>query len=213
MSLTLLITADFHGDEELKDATIKEANNGDYDLYLNLGDFMDEEYAEELFNQIEIPGLGCIGNRDAHFSQEFMDGPVPVYRLVDAKIDDDFLLILIGGNFPKEIREQVIDLIENQEDSSKIIIGSHHPPRRTGDLIHSGKRIGFDEFRQIIMRHKPALWACGHVHEDYGEFELLKTKILNASSHDSGKGYKVEMKENGGVKKIEEVKLVDKKQG
>jgi len=43
MALKILITSDFHAKEDLKEAAIEEANNGDYDIYLNLGDYIDQE--------------------------------------------------------------------------------------------------------------------------------------------------------------------------
>lgn len=211
MSLKIFVTSDFHGKEELKEAAIEEANNGDYDIYLNLGDYIEEEYAEDLFNRIEIPALGCTGNRDMHFSEEFLDGPTPVYNFLEADIDEEYLLILIGGNFPDDIKEKVINLIEEHGDSSKVIIGSHYPPHKVGDKIHSGRRIGFEQFREIIIRHKPLLWMNGHVHEDFGERQLMNTKVLNAASEETGKGFSVTIKENG-IEKVEEIDLLDKAQ-
>ena len=107
MGLKILLTSDFHADEDLKEAAIEEANNGDYDIFLNLGDYMSEEYAEDLFNSIDIPALGTTGNRDAHFSEEFLDGDAPVYSFLEADIDDEYLLILVGGDFPDDIKEQI----------------------------------------------------------------------------------------------------------
>jgi Icc-related predicted phosphoesterase len=91
-------------------------------------------------------------------------------------------------------------------DSDKLIVGSHYPPKKVGDKIDTGRRIGFEQFRKMIMRHKPVLWMNGHVHEDFGERELMKTKVLNAASYDSGKAYSVEI-ENGEVD-VEEIDLL-----
>lgn len=209
MSLKILVTGDFHAKEDLKEAAIEEANSGDYDLYINLGDYMDEEYAEELFERIEIPGIGCTGNRDMMFDSEFLDdGEVPVYNFLEANIDNEYLVILIGGDFPENVKEDVTELIESHGDSSKVIIGSHYPPKKVGDRIHSGRRIGFDQFRELIMRHKPAVWMNGHVHEDFGERSLLGTMVLNAASEETGKGFAVTIGDNGGVEEVEEVELV-----
>ncbi len=208
MSLKILVTSDFHAKENLKQAAIKEANSGDYDLYINLGDYMDESYAEDLFDKIEIPGIGCTGNRDMMFSNQFLDGPVPVYNFLEAEIDDEYLVILIGGDFPEDVKKKVSDLIEDHGDSSKVIVGSHYPPKKLGDKVHSGKRIGFDQFRELIIRHKPALWMNGHVHEDFGRNSLMGTEVINAAAEETGKAYSVEINEDGGVDSIEEVELV-----
>lgn len=208
MGLKILFTSDFHADETLKQAAIEEANSGDYDIFLNLGDFMDEDFARDLLESIDIPALGCTGNRDMHFSKEFLDESVPVYNFLEADIDDDFLLILIGGDFPEDVKAQVEELLEDR-DPSKVIIGSHYPPKKMKDRIHTGERVGFEQFRELMIKYKPALWASGHIHEDFGRDSLFSTEFINTASEESKKGYSVEMNEEGGVKSIEEVNLID----
>lgn len=206
--MKILVTSDFHAKEDLKEAAIEEANNGDYDLFINLGDYMSEEYAEELFDGIEIAAIGTTGNRDMMFSQEFLDGTTPVYNFLEADIDDEYKLILIGGDFPEDVKKEVEELIEDS-DSDKVIVGSHYPPKKVGDRVHSGKRIGFDQFRELIIKHKPAVWMNGHVHEDFGERELMGTKVLNAAAEETGKAFAVTMGDEGGVEEVEEITLVE----
>lgn len=208
MGLKLLVTSDFHADQDLMEAAIEEANNGDYDIFLNLGDFMDEDYAEELFDSIDIPALGCTGNRDMMFSDEFMDGSVPVYNFLEADIDDEYFIVLIGGDFPEDIKDKLDELLEDR-DNSKVIVGSHYPPKKINDRVHSGKRIGFEQFREILIKHKPALWASGHVHEDFGQKKLFGTHAINAASLDTGKAYSVTIGDEGGVEQLQEVTLVE----
>lgn len=209
MSLKLLITSDFHAKEDLKEAAIEEANSGDYDIFLNLGDYMNQDYADDLFERIEIPALGCTGNRDMGFDADYLDSDAPVYSFLEADIDDEYLLILIGGDFPEDIKQQVSELIEEHGNPSKVIIGSHYPPKKLGDRIHSGKRIGFEQFRELIIKYKPALWASGHVHEDFGEESLFDTKFINTAAEQTGKAYSVTIGDEGGVEEIEEITLVD----
>mgnify|MGYP006268636393 FL=1 len=207
MGLKILVTSDFHAKEDLKEAAIEEANSGDYDLYLNLGDFIDPDYAEELFDRIEIPGLGTTGNRDL-FDDEEMIEKAPVFHFLEADVDDEYLVILIGGDFPDDIKEQVTEIIEEHGDSSKVIIGSHYPPLKLGDRIHSGDRIGFEQFRELILKQKPAVWANGHVHEDFGERSLLGTTVLNAAAEETGKAFSVTIGDEGGVEEVEEIDLL-----
>ncbi|MFB6245315.1 MAG: metallophosphoesterase [Candidatus Nanohaloarchaea archaeon] len=209
MSLKILFTSDFHADEELLEAAVQEANSGGYDLFVNLGDFMEKEYAEELFERVEISGLGCTGNRDMFFDDEFLDDDsVPVYNFLEADIDGEYKLVLIGGDFPDDINEEVHE-IAKEVDSEKLMIGSHYPPKKLNDRIHSGDRIGFEEFREIIMREKPAAWVSGHVHEDFGRDSLLGTEALNAAADETGKAWSVTIGEDGGVEGVEEVTLVE----
>lgn len=209
MSLKILVTSDFHAKEDLKDAAIEEANSGDYDLFINLGDYMGFDYADNLFDSIEIPAIGTTGNRDTMEKDKFEESDIPVYKFLEANIDDDYLVILIGGSFPDDIKEQVTEIIEDHGNPDKVIIGSHYPPKNLQDTIHSGRHIGFDQFREIILKNKPALWMSGHVHEDYGRNSLFNTEVINAASEESGKGYAVELSDEGGVENIEEIVLVE----
>ena len=209
MSLKILVTSDFHAKEDLKDAAIKEANSGKYDLFINLGDFLEEEYAEELFEEIEIPGVGCTGNWDMGFSDEFLDGPVPVYNFLEAEVDGEYLVILIGGDFPDDVKKQVSDLIQEHGDPSKVIVGTHYPPKKVGDRITAGRRIGFEQFRELIIREKPAVWLNGHVHEEFGDRQLMGTRVLNAAAEETGKAFSVTIGDDGGVDEVEEVELLD----
>lgn len=210
MGLKILFTSDFHAKDDLKEAAIEEANSGDYDLFVNLGDYMDQEYARDLFERVEIPGIGSTGNRDMFFDDEFLDSDeVPIYNFLEANIDDEYLIILMGGDFPDDIKEEVTELIEEHGDPSKVIVGSHYPPHKLGDKIHSGRRVGFEQFRELIIREKPALWVSGHVHEDFGQYSLMNTTVLNTASEEEGKAFAVTMGDGGGVEEVEEIELLD----
>ncbi len=209
MTLKILVTSDFHAMEELKEAAIEEANSGDYDLFINLGDYMDEDYTLDLFDRIKIPAIGCTGNRDLFLEEELVEGDAPVFNFLEATVDDEYLVILLGGDFPDDVKEQVTELIEEHGDPSKVIVGSHYPPKKLGDKIHSGRRIGFEQFRELIMRQKPALWISGHVHESFGEYSLMGTTVLNAAAEKSGKAFSVTIGDEGGVEEVEEITLVE----
>jgi len=204
MSLKILAAGDFHAKEELLEACREELEKGDYDLYINVGDYMGTDYAERLFEGLDVAAVGTTGNRDLHMTEEDLEG-LPVFHFLEADIDEEYKLVLIGGDFPEDVQDKVAEMVEDV-DPDKLIIGSHYPPKKVGDKITSGKRIGFDQFRRMIMRHKPALWVNGHVHEDFGERELMGTKVLNASSHDNGKAYSVTL--GDGEVEVEEVILL-----
>ena len=205
MSLKMLVAGDFHAREELLEACREELEENDYDLYINAGDYMDLEYAERLFEGLDVAAIGTTGNRDLHMTEEDLEG-LPVFHFLEADIDEEYKLVMIGGDFPDDVQEKVAEMIEGV-DSDKLVICSHYPPKKLGDKIESGRRIGFDQFRRMIMKHKPALWVNGHVHEDFGENDLMGTKVLNASSFDSGKAYSVTL-DDGNVE-VEEVVLVE----
>ena len=201
----MLVAGDFHAREELLEGCREELEENDYDLYINAGDYMDLDYAERLFEGLDVAAIGTTGNRDLHMTEEDLEG-LPVFHFLEADIDEEYKLVMIGGDFPDDVQEKVAEMIEGV-DSDKLVICSHYPPKKLGDKIESGRRIGFDQFRRMIMKHKPALWVNGHVHEDFGENDLMGTKVLNASSFDSGKAYSVTL--DDGEVGVEEVVLIE----
>jgi len=205
MSLKILATSDFHAREELLEGAREELEKGDYDLFINLGDYMDIDFADRLFKDLDIAAIGTTGNRDLHITEEELED-LPVFHFLEADIDDEYKLILIGGDFPDDVEEKVNEMI-GDFDPEKVIIGSHYPPKKVGDKMHGGKRIGFEKFRKLIIKNKPSVWLNGHVHEQFGERELMGTKVLNTSSYDDGKAYSVTLED--GVKEIKEINLLD----
>lgn len=201
----MLVAGDFHAREELLEGCREELEDNDYDIYVNVGDYMDLDYADRLFDGLEVAALGTTGNRDLHMTEEDLEG-LPVFHFLEADIDDEYKLVMIGGDFPEDVQKKVAEMVEDV-DSDKLVICSHYPPKKVGDKITTGKRIGFEQFRKMIIKHKPALWVNGHVHEDFGERELMGTKVLNAASHDTGKAYSVTIDE--GEVEVEEVKLIN----
>ena len=208
VSLKILVTSDFHARRDLLDAAVEEANMGDYDLFINLGDYMDQDYAEELFERVEITSLGCTGNRDMGFSDDFLNSEVSVFNFLEADVDDEYKVILVGGTMMDDFQEEIESIIEEFGDSSKVFVGTHHPPRKVGDKLNTGGRAGWDEYRETILKHQPAVWANGHIHEDYGHRELMGTTVLNAASEESEKGFSVALGDSGGVENVEEVDLL-----
>lgn len=204
MTLKILVGSDYHAKQDLLEGTRQELEQGDYDLYINLGDYMEKRYAEDLFEGLDVAALGTTGNRDLHMDDEDLEG-LPVYRFLEADIDDEYKLVLIGGDFPENISEKVAEIVEDTP-SNRLIIGSHYPPERVGDEITSGRHIGFEQFRRMILRHDPVLWVNGHVHEDHGERELMGTKVINAASHDTGTAYSITIND-GEIEEVKEIGL------
>jgi predicted phosphohydrolase len=66
-------------------------------------------------------------------------------------------------------------------DCTDILI-VHGPPRGLGDSTVRGEMVGCNALRERIAEFAPRLVVTGHIHEDYGCFELGDTKIVNAST-------------------------------
>ncbi|WP_252231881.1 metallophosphoesterase [Clostridium sp. ZBS15] len=83
-------------------------------------------------------------------------------------------------------REETEDVIYNKFNKLNIkenesIILSHTPPYKVLDKCIDGTRAGSKSIREIILKKKPKLYICGHIHEDFGSAMLGDTLILNCA--------------------------------
>lgn len=202
--MNILTAGDFHQEEELKEGLVEEANTGGYGMFLGIGDYHTPEFYEDLVDSLEIPFLCTTGNWDFDFEPP-ENGEYPHlynYKKVDF---EDYKILLLGSVYPDDVIDQAEAFFDGADHSRRIVV-SHYPPHMLGDLADNGNRAGFQEFRELLMRVRPALWTCGHIHEDFGKFALMDTTVLNAASAETGKAWNVEMGDSG-VEKAEEVDL------
>lgn len=205
--MRIFAVADFHGEDALRDAAIEEANTGDYDLFIALGDYEEPEYYESLIAPLEIPFVALTGNWDFGFEPPDNNEYTNLFNYKEVEFNE-YRIVLLGAIYPDNFGEKIESFFDGVPQEHRIIC-SHYPPHMLGDLTRTGTRAGFKEFRDLIMKQKPATWLCGHIHEDYGEFELLDTTVLNCAAADTGKAWSITMSDNG-VEDTEEVVLVDK---
>ncbi len=75
----------------------------------------------------------------------------------------------------------------------KDIFVFHYPPEGVFDIIrdkrniHNGRSAGVTIFRKAIIRDKPRLVLCGHMHEYQGAKKLGKSLIVNPGDAEKGK--------------------------
>ncbi|MEI6731183.1 MAG: metallophosphoesterase [archaeon] len=73
------------------------------------------------------------------------------------------------------------------------ILVLHYPPKGVFDIIHdksnpyNGKSAGIDMFRQAVLKYKPRLVLCGHMHEYQGAKRLGKSLVVNPGDAEKGK--------------------------
>lgn len=202
--MKIFAAADFHEDEALLEAVIEEANSGTYDLFLAPGDFVTPADYERIQNEVEIPTIGCTGNWDFNFEPPSNDEYDDLYNYAQITFDE-MKIGLIGSVFPDTFVDEMIDWAADF-DHRKLVYMSHYPPERLGDATVSGNRAGFAGFRELIMKTQPAAWFCGHIHESYGQYHLMKTEVFNCATIESRKGFAVELGDDG-VETAKEVEL------
>ncbi len=59
-----------------------------------------------------------------------------------------------------------------------VILVTHGPPSKTKlDLLPCG-HVGCKDFKEFILKYKPVLHICGHLHENFGVKEVLKKTLI-----------------------------------
>lgn len=202
--MRILAAGDFHQEDVLRDRFIEEANSGGYDLAIAIGDYEDPDFYQALPEQVETQFLAVTGNWDFGFEPPDNDEYERLFNYQEVNFDD-LKIALLGAVYPDDFMDQIHEFFQGT-DNAKRIVASHYPPHMLGDLARTGTRAGFPQFRDLIMREKPTLWLCGHIHEDFGEFSLMDTTVLNAASKESGKGWQIELGDDG-VEDVNEVLL------
>ena len=203
--MKLLAAADFHNDDKLIESAVKEVNSGDYDLFVLPGDFESPEGYKKVFNPVDVPVIASTGNWDFNFEPPKNDEFESLFNYMKIDFDKDYKFVVIGSVFPDNYQEDVIDWI-GDHDNRKLIFVTHYPPKRVGDRAATGVRAGMPGFRKMILKQKPAAWFCGHIHEAFGHYSLMKTDVFNCSVPESKKCFSVELGDEG-VESFEEVVL------
>ena len=64
----------------------------------------------------------------------------------------------------------------------------HEPPYGVLDMVRSGERIGSQAVRDRMLRLRPRLLTCGHVHESPGVERVGDTLVVNCTMGDGRTG-------------------------
>jgi len=65
-------------------------------------------------------------------------------------------------------------------NGKKIVLLTHQPPFGTKLDLLGDRHVGNEDFHDFILRIKPKLAISGHLHETFGEIDVLgETKLVN----------------------------------
>lgn len=179
----MLCTSDLHANQTFADNIVKRLDEGDIDIWLGCGDFVNNEYAIALFDRVNVPGFAVPGNLDWGLKY---DGKV--------KFLEDDIVECKGYQFFC-LADMVMPDLKRFEniDPKKLIFVTHYPPYGVLDLIWSGKRVGSYDFRKFLEVQKPLLHAFGHIHEANGIEKFRETLAVNCALTGSGTSYIVDL--------------------
>ncbi len=65
------------------------------------------------------------------------------------------------------------------------VLVTHGPPHGYGDLVYRGERVGCEDLLRHVDRVQPRVHFFGHIHEDKGEWQRGRTRIVNCTTGES----------------------------
>ncbi len=186
--MKLLAFTDIHADMGLLRKLVKRAQKKDIEVVVCAGDFsIFENHAGVVLTLMEkigkpiviIPGNHETPERLAHWCKKH-----PLFKFVHKCLwryhewafvgwgTDGFSLRNVEmRNAAREFRTQL-----KKED--KVIMVTHQPPHGTDLDNLDGRHVGNIDIRKAIERIKPALYICGHLHENAGKSGKLGSTMM-----------------------------------
>ncbi len=166
--MNILACADLHGHPERVVRVRQLVTEHSPDVVLLPGDLTHAGRGEEaldLLRTLPVPVLALPGN---------MDGPraVAELRARGGLLSQD--PAVIGGiSFGGPAVRTPCD-----------VLVTHEPPAGILDLAYSGRHIGSEVVRDLVLRLRPRVLTCGHVHECPGIERLGDTLVVNCTMGD-----------------------------
>ena len=197
--MKILVIADIHGKFEILQKIMDAAAKEEFDIVVCPGDFTDMfdipanfsqlDVADMVIQKLMIPNkpLFCIpGNHDPYEILDVFD-EYGVGLHGRTRKTGDYTLAGWGGAITpfntlfepseEETRESLAKMLKDV--AGKLILIVHSPPKDTSlDMIKPKKHVGSAAIREEILRKKPALTICAHIHENSGTDRIGGTTVF-----------------------------------
>ncbi len=190
--MRFLLFSDLHTDKEAC-AGIVEKSSG-VDLVIGAGDYalfrtgLDETL--ELLSGISVPTILVHGNHESHSELVAASARYENFHVLHGNTIrlKGILFMGLGAGIPiTPFGDWSVDLSEEEardtlpEINEEFFFVSHSPPYSCLDQIHDGEHIGSQSILSYILKTKPALVVCGHIHEQWSQCETIDDiPIINA---------------------------------
>lgn len=121
--------------------------------------------ALDLLQSLGVPVLAVPGN---------MDGPADAAQILGhGQLSGPEPVVLDGIVFGGPAVTRHVD-----------VLVVHEPPLGTLDMLPSGRHIGSEQIRDLMIRLRPRALTCGHVHESPGIERVGDTLVVNCTMGD-----------------------------
>jgi Icc-related predicted phosphoesterase len=194
MGMKLLLFSDLHCDAAAATRLVRLA--GGADAVVGAGDFANVRSGIstciEILREIKVPTVLVPGNNETY--DELLDacaGWSNVKVLHGTGVEIAGLPFFgIGGGIPiTPFGDWSFDFSEADAANmlaqcpTGAVLVSHSPPKSAVDVSSSGRSLGSTAVRDAVLRLKPRLVVCGHIHGSAGQRALIgNTPIINAGT-------------------------------
>jgi Icc-related predicted phosphoesterase len=190
--MKLLLFSDLHSDFRIAARLVDMSN--EVDVVVGAGDFCSVRRGlEEIIgalSPITKPTVLVPGNSESYRELVNACRVWPDAHVLHGSQTaiDEISFYGIGGGIPiTPFGSWSYDFSENEaEDLLRDcpvggVLVSHSPPKNILDISSNGRHLGSEAVRQTIVRKKPNLVVCGHIHGSAGRAEIFnETTVINA---------------------------------
>jgi Icc-related predicted phosphoesterase len=178
--MKLLLFSDLHNDTAAARRIVERA--AAVDVLVGAGDFgnlrRDVRPCIEVLRRVDRPAVLVAGNNEStdELAEDCRDWPLAHVLHGSAAIVDGVSFFGIGGGIPVTpfgdwsydfTEEQATDLLA--ACPPRCVLVSHSPPRGVVDVSSRGQHLGSSAVRDAVLRCRPLLVVCGHIHASGGQ--------------------------------------------
>ena len=190
--MKLLLFSDLHADAAAASRLVELSR--DVDLMVGAGDFgnrrREVSVCIEVLRQAPIPSVVVPGNNESceELVRACKAWPSATVLHGEGQQVCGLPFFGLGGGVPiTPFGEWSYDfsetdaarLLENCPNGAVLV--SHSPPRGAVDIGASGRSLGSTAVRAVILRTRPRLVVCGHIHASGGQSGMVDTTtVVNA---------------------------------
>ncbi len=192
IKVLVLCASDYHLNHEFAARTLELIKKHKPELFLYCGDFVSQEYAEELLNGVEALGVRALavsGNLDVGIFHETEKTEIVTYGV--RKVND-YNFFLVSALHPFFVEDAVNEV--KGMDNRKLVFVTHYPPKGIQDRVWNNEHVGYEGYRKFVDKIKPLAHIFGHIHEDNGYTKLNDTIFINCAATPSKRIYFLNLK-------------------
>jgi len=195
--MDLVVVSDFHGEVEAARGVVRLVEDRGIEAIVICGDITHagtEEDAEYLLNTLldATPNVLYVsGNFDPPEIMTGVAGSRAICLHGKSHLISPYTFVGVSCATPapffspssisdEEIGATLNRALGSVERRDKLILVSHDPPNSSAlDKTSRGSNVGSKSVKQFILREKPILAACGHIHESPGVDKINSTIAVN----------------------------------